>query len=303
MITFVITQAASGGGVPCPFENGATLTQTCNTQTCVHGITPINCVGSFVSAVPCTKSCGLGETLFVFIITTEAQYGGVPCTHTNGEIQSYPCNSQSCASQHNCVGSFVATSCGVTCGGGTQLLTFTITEPASGGGVPCPYDNGTSLTQKCNTQTCVHGVVPVNCVGSFVSSVPCTKTCGNGSELFVFIITTEAQNGGQPCAHTNGEILSTSCNSQSCALPQNCVGSFVLSETCSVSCGGGTETLTFIVTVPASNGGRGCAFANGTSNTKICNTQTWAFLSIHFAEWRPQIVCRRLMYRPGCRTW
>ena len=23
----------------------------------------------------------------------------------------------------------------------------------------------------------------------------------------------------------------------------------------------------------------------------------------HLAEWRPQIVCRRLMYRPGCRTW
>jgi F-type H+-transporting ATPase subunit beta len=27
------------------------------------------------------------------------------------------------------------------------------------------------------------------------------------------------------------------------------------------------------------------------------------FLDIHLAEWRPQIVCRRLMYRPRCRTW
>ena len=28
-----------------------------------------------------------------------------------------------------------------------------------------------------------------------------------------------------------------------------------------------------------------------------------SLLCIHLAEWRPQFVCRRLMYRPRCRTW
>lgn len=48
----------------------------------------------------------------------------------------------------DCAGSFGA--CSQTCGGGSQ--TYIISQPASGGGAACPFNNG--AVQQCNTQAC-----------------------------------------------------------------------------------------------------------------------------------------------------
>jgi hypothetical protein len=74
-----------------------------------------------------------------------------------------------------------------------------------------------------------------------------------------------------PCALANGSTATLPCNSNSCGVV-DCIGSFVVTGDCSVSCGGGTILSTFIVSTPASNGGVECLFGNGTTQSQTCNS-------------------------------
>jgi hypothetical protein len=66
----------------------------------------------------------------------------------------------------------------------------------------------------------------INCVGSFVNTGVCNKTCGGGVMQQVYTITTPAQNGGIPCPYSSGQVQwgSTSCNIQACTWSCICNG-------------------------------------------------------------------------------
>ena len=53
----------------------------------------------------------------------------------------------------------------------------------------------------------------------------------------------------------------------------DCVGNWGVFEDCTADCGGGTQTRTYTVSVPASNGGTACIYADGDPETQPCNTQ------------------------------
>jgi len=46
---------------------------------------------------------------------------------------------------------------------------------------------------------------PINCVGSFVNTGECSKTCGGGIQTKTYTITTPAQYGGTACTNLNGD--------------------------------------------------------------------------------------------------
>ena len=139
--------------------------------------------------------------------------------------------------------------CSVTCGGGTQTRSCTNPVPANGG-MTC--EGATS--QTCNTAPCA-----VN--GGWSDWSACSATCGGGTQTRSCTNPVPA-NGGALCEGSTSQT----CNTQACPAPVN--GGWSDWSTCSVTCGGGTQTRACNNPTPA-NGGAGCTGA--TSQT--CNTQ------------------------------
>lgn len=83
--TYTVTQAASAGGVACPFTTG--YVQTCNTAACA---TNVNCVGSWGS---CSVPCGGG--IQTFSISTPASGSGTACSYAAGASRT--CNTSACS--------------------------------------------------------------------------------------------------------------------------------------------------------------------------------------------------------------
>jgi hypothetical protein len=168
----------------------------------------------------------------------------------------------------DCVGSFGAfDSCSAPCGGGTQSRTYTIQTNAEKLGARCPHINGYIDTQNCNTQPC-----PINCAGSFGAFDTCSAPCGGGTQSRTYTIQTNAEHGGTTCPHPNGHIDTQNCNTQPCP-SIDCVGSFGAFDSCSASCGGGTQSRTYTIQTNAEHGGATCPHTNGHIDTQNCNTQ------------------------------
>jgi len=165
----------------------------------------------------------------------------------------------------NCSGGWSDWSgCSASCGGGTQTQTYTIYTPAQNGGAGCPSNDGQTQTQGCNTQGC-----PVDCVGSWSDWSGCSASCGGGTQIQTYNVSTPAQNGGAECPAANGQTQPRGCNTQGC--PVNCVGSWGPLSQCTATCGGGTQTQTYTVSTPAQNGGVACTAASGQTQTQACN--------------------------------
>ena len=98
--------------------------------------------------------------------------------------------------------------CSVTCGGGFQSWTRTVTTAPANGGTACGALSG---TRECNTEDCP---APVNCATSGWSDWDtCSATCGTGFQIHTRTVTTEAANGGTACGALSG---TQECNTEVC---------------------------------------------------------------------------------------
>ena len=153
----------------------------------IHKYCPINCtVSPWSSWSNCPVSCGGGTQKKSRSITKSAQFGGV-CPESLSEEEK--CNTQNCPI--NCTVSPWSSwsKCPVSCNGGSQTKTRTITKGAQFGGV-CP--ESLSEEEKCNTQNC-----PINCtVSPWSSWSNCPVSCGGGTQKKSRSITKNAQFGG-----------------------------------------------------------------------------------------------------------
>lgn len=150
--------------------------------------------------------------------------------------------------------------CTLTCGSGTRTRSRD-KNPASGGGADCP--GMSTQSEACNTQAC-----PVNCVwGPWSSFTTCSVPCGGGSQTRTREEEVSAANGGTACVGPATETQT--CNTQLC--PVNCEwDQWSQWTTCTVDCGGGTQTRSRAVGVQAANGGTACTGAADESRT--CGT-------------------------------
>lgn len=120
----------------------------------------------------------------------------------------------------DCIGSWSPFSvCNQTCGGGAQVATYTITQPASGDGAQCAFADGATKSEPCNTQNC-----PQNCVGSWVWSM-CSAECGGGVQTATFSVSVPAADGGVDCEAVDGAMTNQTCNKKPCSNNQSPSGS------------------------------------------------------------------------------
>lgn len=218
----------------------------------------------------CTKPCGTGSQYRIRNVLKNAANGGAPCPSL---IENQECNKQACGT--DCVVSNWSawTTCTRTCGGGSRSRTRTVVSQPQNGGAVCPE---LQQFEICNPQPCVG---PQPCIMSDWSAFgSCTKTCGGGTMTRTRYVTQPAINGGTACGSTVDEVP---CNTNPC--PQDCVMSDWSDwNTCSASCGGGTQTRTRSIVTQPTNGGRECPKTPDgqiyTLDTRTCNTDACANL-------------------------
>jgi hypothetical protein len=202
--------------------------------------TPAPCTGTYDS---CSAPCGPGTKKWI-------QWTGPSgCTdHPEYQGTSTSCNEGACSS-----------------GSGSTTVAVGEPEPTP---EPAPAPEPTPAPAPAPAPT------PVDCVGSWGQWGQCSKQCGGGTFTRTYNVTTPASGGGRQCSVANGKQQSQSCNTQACVANVDCVGTWV-DGPCSKTCGGGTKTVTFNVSQPATGSGV-CPHANGYSTTANCNVHECA---------------------------
>ncbi|XP_078354736.1 uncharacterized protein LOC144639305 isoform X3 [Oculina patagonica] len=105
------------------------------------------------------------------------------------------------------------------------------------------------------------------------SASECSVTCGGGTKTLTRTCTNPPpSNGGKDCSELGPAEMTEECNTEACPIDG---GYTEWSESeCSVTCGGGTQTLTRTCTnPPPSNGGKDCSELGPAEKTQECNTQ------------------------------
>lgn len=260
-LTYTITVPEANDGIACPEVDGTTKQESCTPVDC-----PEDCVEEWSTWTTC--DCALQTTSRTYTITSADKFGGVPCLFPDqsGLVDTASCiPADGACSPENCVYSDWTewSACPVTCGGGTQTATRSVTKLARYGGT-CTEPE--SDTQDCGTACC-----PEDCVISdWGAWDDCSASCGGGTQTRHRSVVTPLVCGGVDCP---SELDDTrDCNTQCC--PVDCVwGSFEPWTTCSVSCGGGVTSQTRFVSVPLECGGAPClgnSIEYDTCNTAPC---------------------------------
>ncbi|XP_078352817.1 coadhesin-like [Oculina patagonica] len=163
-----------------------------------------------------------------------------------------------------------ASVCSVTCGGGTLTLTRTCTNPPpSNGGKDCSELGPAEKTVSCNEEECPFDGGYTNWTES-----ECSVTCGGGTKTLTRTCTNPPpSNGGRNCSGLGPAVKNELCNEHECPTDGGYSNWSECSE-CSVTCGGGTQTLTRICTnPPPSDGGKDCSELGPAEQTVPCNEE------------------------------
>ncbi|KAK6195018.1 hypothetical protein SNE40_000537 [Patella caerulea] len=273
----------SGGGRSCSGSSYSYTTQRCNTQSC-----PVNGGWSLWSTPrysSCSKSCGGGiltRTYTRSCSNPTPRYGGRTCSGSTTRSERVSCNTAACPI-HGGFSSYRLTNtgaCSKTCGGGVKQLTYTrsCSNPTPRyGGRSCV--GATTKTQPidCNTQHC-----PIN--GGWTdftldTTGECTVSCGGGTKTLSYSRTCtnpRPQYSGDDCGGASTKETQEECNTQHCPIHGGWTD-YTLDTTgeCTVSCGGGTKTLSYSRTCTNPRpqyGGDDCDGASTKETQEDCNT-------------------------------
>jgi hypothetical protein len=125
---YKVTQNEAYGGTTCPFSNSFIQSQACNNQAC-----PVNCQGYWTEWSECSGCTGTQSR--TYIVTQNAQNGGISCEATAGKIET-----RTCVKDCNCIlGNWGAWSSCYNCNPICPSGTYYYNDPYSG--AACYYYN------------------------------------------------------------------------------------------------------------------------------------------------------------------
>jgi hypothetical protein len=234
-----IETPASGGGTECPTD--VTRQESCNTQGC-----PVDCVVSaYQNTTTCSVECGGGTLNQTRVVITPAENGGVACP--SDLVQTIACNTQGCAvdcttSEWDDVGV-----CSVTCGGGVQNQTRTVTQPAENGGMACPTD--LTQTVACNTQVCP----PSSSSSTGASSSTAGESSSSSSTAAADSSTVESSSSAGESSSTAAESSSTGVSSSTGESSSSTADESSSSSSTGVSSSTGGEPVVYWEAPPSTN--------------------------------------------------
>eukprot|EP01043_Picozoa_sp_COSAG02_P012118 COSAG02_NODE_461_length_21848_cov_235.681043_7_plen_1409_part_00 len=112
----------------------------------------------------------------------------------------------------------------------------------------------------------------VDCEGLWVALDECSEACGpDGVRAQTFVVSRAEQNGGENCADAAVLPEALPCNTH-VQCPVDCVGDWGEWGDCSLPCGNGTQTRSFVVLQESQHGGAECP-DHDTSQSQGCNTE------------------------------
>ncbi|XP_078342697.1 uncharacterized protein LOC144628471 isoform X5 [Oculina patagonica] len=205
----------------------------------------------------CSQTCGGGSQTRTRTCSSASQ------TCQGSSSQTQQCATTGCPENGGWSTWGAWASCTQTCGGGSQTRTRSCTSPPpSNGGAPC---QGNSLqTLSCNTNIC-----PTDggwsAWGAWES---CSQTCGGGAQTRTRTCTSPPPSvGGAGCVGASSQTQS--CNTNECSVNGGW-SSWGAWSSCSLTCGGGSQTRMRTCTNPPPSGG-GAACPGSSSQTQSCN--------------------------------
>jgi len=207
----------------------------------------------FINDTLCNTTC------FAAGQSANSQLVAVYCTPLAGPSQICQCNFPPIDCQGT-LGPFG--DCTVSCGGGTQTATFTVTTPAQNGGAPCQYADQAIVVQTCNPQSCPStGFLCLAVPNTGANDDWCAVNCwppGLDNSLKTFA------NAAPACTSVGGKSQVCICNTivdpsvQCLAIPGNTATDDWCARNCWVS--GTVHTLSNLVNY--------CTTAGG--NSQVC---------------------------------
>jgi len=170
--------------------------------------------------------------------------------------------------------------CSTTCGSGYVERTRTV-KPARLGGVTCNSGDLNFERTSCQSNAC-----PVDCAWSdWADWGSCSSTCGDGKSIRSREVTTEAENGGRPCASLKHHETRV-CNVLDC--PIDCkLTEWSPWSSCDKSCGKGSQKRARSVAQHAAWGGKPCAHFDGTQDCQIAECP----VDCKWSEWGEWSSC------------
>ncbi|XP_062618604.1 SCO-spondin-like [Saccostrea cucullata] len=263
------------GGNNCP--DSSTSSTSCNTHYCpIHGNW-----ASWGSWGSCTVTCGGGKKDRSRTCTNPApKYLGRDCAGSDADRTD--CNTHHCPIDGGWAAWAPWTSCTVTCGGGTKDRSRTCTNPRPQYlGKDCPGSKDSRTT--CNTHHC-----PIDGEwAAWGNWGTCTETCGGGIQTRGRTCTNPApQYGGANCRDFSS--ATQRCNTHNCPI-DGVWASWGQWDTCTVTCGGGSQGRKRTCTNPAPQYG-GAACSGSTDSSQTCNTNPCPIDGV-WANWGSWKTC------------
>ena len=228
---YVVTTAASGGGVPCEAAHGATSACLPGDGACVQAV---DCVGSWSR---CTSACGAK----LYTVSVAAAGAGSPCPSAHGDSAACRPGEDSCPPNFDCVGEW--STCTSACETAAERNWREVWAP-SGAGTACPPAEDCQYGDGSCEQA-------VDCEGSW--SV-CAADCGHKR----FTVSVAASGGGAACTARDGDTSSCAPGEDSCPPNVDCFGEW---STCTASCESAAQRI-WLEAVAQSGAGAACPAAS-----------------------------------------
>jgi hypothetical protein len=201
----------------------------------------------------CSKTCGAGSAMRTRKVKKAGKDARCPALK-----ETKKCLVDECASHCKVTAWKKWGKCNAKCGGGVMLRTRTVDAQPNRFGNMCPH---LSETKACNAAPC-----PIHCsVSAWSTWSDCNAECGGGYQLRARNVKVAAEFMGNKCPHLDEK---KDCNIEKC--PVHCTVTKWSSWTsCTKMCGGGTQTRTRKVNLPAKFEGDPCP---SLKEIKNCNS-------------------------------